>query len=414
MKEIIDFLKQRRNLKYSLWIIVFGLIFIFTFQANRAQISQIPREPIKIELGTKGARKHLLSGWSRDQRWEETTILWARGRESRLQIFLPKKETYRLTVKAFSSSPPGFPNQVVEIRLNDLALDRWELKKTSEWQKFSLTIPSFLVSEETNFLKFVYSEDTSLFPIAFDYLKFKNYFARLYNGLTLHLLYDSPIPREPLFIKLFFYSLSPQGTFSFKVLGYSLVFLIFFFFFSLFSARLISSRARIELSKGFRLDLFTYLPSLVLLSLFALVSLLSPYNIVYSLKTFFILSIAPTIAIKTWFIYKDRTVKTIKLHIRTTPLILKRIWAIIKRTLLAIRSFPLDIKTFRKFLIQYHKTNLSSAFILDFMLLLVLCAFLLMVKAEWIAKQLANLAYFLLVFGVIMKAIQFFKESKKR
>ncbi|MBA7708376.1 hypothetical protein ES703_117274 [subsurface metagenome] len=73
-----------------------------------------------------------------------------------------------------------------------------------------------------------------------------------------------------------------------------------------------------------------------------------------------------------------------------------------------------QLDTLRKFLIRYHKTMLASAFILDFMLLLVLCAFLFMIKAEWMAKQLANLAYFLLLIGVIMKAIQFFKESKKR
>ena len=46
MKEVVKFLKQRQNVKYSLWVIIFGLIFAFTFQANKTQIPQILEEPI--------------------------------------------------------------------------------------------------------------------------------------------------------------------------------------------------------------------------------------------------------------------------------------------------------------------------------------------------------------------------------
>lgn len=415
-------MKNRPNLKYSLISIVFGILFVLLFQANRIQISQIPREPLKIDLGTEEARKYLLSGWSNNQRWGETTVVKAIKEASSLIAPLSFEETYRLTMKAFSVTPQGVPNQIIAIHFNDIALDSFEFKKSTEWQKFRINIPPRFIFKKTNTLKFVYSEDVSLSPVVFDYLKFKNYFGRIHKGLTLYLLYDPTKLAEEiyspgnLFIRLFFYPPFPKGTFSFKVLGYSLVFLISFFLFSLFCTSFFSSRIKIELSKGLRLDLFTYLPSLILFSFFALISFFSPYNIVYSLKTFFILTIVPTIAFKTWFIYRASIIKTVKLIIKTILSVSKELWIVIKKTPLTVKFFPSNIKNFSKFLIKQHRENLSSAFILDFMLLLLLCALLSMLDniiTITFARWLAKVAYYLLLIGIIIKTVQFFRESRR-
>jgi hypothetical protein len=58
---------------------------------------------------------------------------------------------------------------------------------------------------------------------------------------------------------------------------------------------------------------------------------------------------------------------------------------------------------------DYFEEKPSAYFIIVFMILLILCAFLLIFKQEWLAEQLANIAYFCLVIGV---GIEFYKMVK--
>jgi len=53
----------------------------------------------------------------------------------------------------------------------------------------------------------------------------------------------------------------------------------------------------------------------------------------------------------------------------------------------------------------------SDKCVLLFMALLIMCAFLLVLHLESVAEQLANIAYFALVIGVIIKFIKFIKEK---
>lgn len=60
----------------------------------------------------------------------------------------------------------------------------------------------------------------------------------------------------------------------------------------------------------------------------------------------------------------------------------------------------------------YAKERPSARFIIAFMLLLLICVFFLIFKAEKAAEQLANVAYFLLVIGVGIEAYQLIKSGK--
>ncbi len=512
MKKIVEFLKQRRNIKYSLGIIIFGLIFAFTFQVNKAQIPQILEEPIKIkiDLKTEEGKEHLVSGWK-----EEKGLIWIVGRtiiqkipktlpekkpllkperikeyyrlgkkyykesqyskarkefqkvsalnpeykkvkkylekiqskigterkverkppkekkatfkrEALLRISLPEEKPYRMVIKAFSSSPPDTRDQRVEVHFNNVALDRLKFRKTPKWQKFSVNIPLYLL-QETNTIKFIYREKISLSPIAFDSPKFKNYIFRIKG---LYLLIDSYRGRTN-------YLTSHTIGYSF---GFAILLWLFWLFYSCFPSFII----KIKFSRAIRIDFLSYLPSIIFLSALALFSCFSPYFFVYSLEIFFILAVVPTTVLKL-FPYKDLSPRFIiellqpvfRFILRISLLqpvfrfilqpVFRYILRDIERTYQDIRKISSALhfvfsflkaqpKTFRKFLIHYHKTDLSSAFILDFMLLLILCAFLLMIKASvavWIAEQVAILAYFLLLIGIIMKTIRFLKESKK-
>ncbi|MBA7668593.1 hypothetical protein ES703_76706 [subsurface metagenome] len=166
-----------------------------------------------------------------------------------------------------------------------------------------------------------------------------------------------------------------------------------------------------------------------------MISFFSSYHFIYSLKTFFVLTLVPTAVLKLppygklflSFITKPifrfilRSIeKIIKPIFRFILRSLEKTCSEIKRIYLAYPSLFPFLKTqsitFKKFLIRYHKTDLSSAFILDFIILLILCVpFLIIggVVAMAIANQFAYLAYFLLVIGVIMRVVQFFRENRK-
>lgn len=389
MKDIIEFLKQKRNIKYSLWMIIFGLIFAFSFLANQAQIPQILEKPLKIIPGTKEAKQYQVSGWQGSR---------AKGKRSVLKVSLLEKRSYRMVIKAFSCSPPDARDQRIEVHFNDVALGRLKFKKTSKWQKSSINIPSYFL-QETNTIKLVYTQDTHLSPITFDYLEFRNYVFR-WGGL--YLLFDPPAKKRINY-------LNPQ------VLGYSLGFAILFLFFWLFHSRFLFFAVKMKFSRAIKIDLMSWLPSSILFSFLALISFFSSYHFVYSFKTFFILALVPTGVLKL-FLYKDLLPR----------LIIKIINSVFRFILRAIEKTGIEAKrvfsflkiqgiTFRKFFIRYHKTNLSSALILDFMLLLILAAFLLMTEEtifRWGGEQVTIFAYWLLAIGVVIKLIQLVEERK--
>lgn len=61
---------------------------------------------------------------------------------------------------------------------------------------------------------------------------------------------------------------------------------------------------------------------------------------------------------------------------------------------------------------RYFQEKPSAPYIMLFMILLLFCAFLLTIKLEPVAEQVANIAYFLLVVGVGIEFYQVMKEKK--
>lgn len=404
-------MKERSHLKFSILVIILGLLFASLYLANSRQLPRIQEKSVRIELGDEGVKKYLLSGWS-----EERPPLLAKEREALLKISLPKKETYRLIIKAFSCSPPDVRDQRMEVHFNSIALKRLKFRKSPHWQEFRMTIPSSFIFEG-NIIKFIFSQNPSYIPITFDSLVFTNYIARLHKGITLYFLHDPPtleLQREEpnLFIQLFFYPPPPRMMPRLKAFGFSLVFIIFFWTIWRLPSRFLYLRTNLRLSQTMKLDLLTYLPSLILLLLFALISFFSRYQIVYTVGTFFILLIVPTFALKTWFIYRDIIIKPRTLGVMIQGFVYKIAILLGKGIVSPIKLIRQGLKASRISLIQYHKKNLSSALILDFMLLLLLCMLSLIIGIPPLADFLAYPAYFLLLTGVIMKTVAFFREKR--
>jgi len=62
--------------------------------------------------------------------------------------------------------------------------------------------------------------------------------------------------------------------------------------------------------------------------------------------------------------------------------------------------------------VKFFREDFARLFIVMFMILLIFCAFLLMLKKERIAEEAANVAYFLLVIGVVIEFVLMMKQRK--
>lgn len=83
--------------------------------------------------------------------------------------------------------------------------------------------------------------------------------------------------------------------------------------------------------------------------------------------------------------------------------------------LLLVFLYAVIIKSIKPFLIRkwrFFQNKPSAPYILGFMILLLLCPFFIILNYEQIAEQIANIAYFLLVFGVVIELIDQLKKGK--
>lgn len=62
----------------------------------------------------------------------------------------------------------------------------------------------------------------------------------------------------------------------------------------------------------------------------------------------------------------------------------------------------------------YCKENLGAPFILGFQILLVICAYLLVLEASMVANEVAIYAYYLLIVGVILQLFSFIRSKKEK
>jgi len=83
--------------------------------------------------------------------------------------------------------------------------------------------------------------------------------------------------------------------------------------------------------------------------------------------------------------------------------------------LLLVFLYAVIVRSVRPSLItrwNYFAEKLSAPYVIGFMVLLMSCPFLMIVNLEPVAEQVANVAYFMLVFAVIIELKQYIRERK--
>lgn len=116
----------------------------------------------KIDFGSPGAGRFLLTGWGGDERDSKVglTFNWALRTPSSIVVSLPKNESVCLTanVRNFLKS------QTVSIIVDRKEIGTWELSPFWKWEKKNITIPSDDKRPDVSVVEFVFSQHRKAKP----------------------------------------------------------------------------------------------------------------------------------------------------------------------------------------------------------------------------------------------------------
>lgn len=117
-------------------------------------VAAIQGETGRIDIGTAGARRHLVSGWSYDE-GEKDLYVWGIGEASLLtfSVVEPADLTLALTCRAFVFD--GAPAQRVEVAVNDQPVG--VVEASGDREEHALKVPAALVVPGQNRLRFRYA-----------------------------------------------------------------------------------------------------------------------------------------------------------------------------------------------------------------------------------------------------------------
>jgi hypothetical protein len=149
-------------------------------------------------------------------------------------------------------------------------------------------------------------------------------------------------------------------------------------------------------------NIITFLPVTIIYLIIGIVSSQGPYS----------LAITPSYL----FIFLFLTVMILNLSLNSLPIFLvtkvnnsySPSVKVKQNKINQVPSWP------EKSLNWIKSTEFSDKCVLLFMFLLIMCAFLLILGMEWLAEQFANIAYFALVLGVMIKFVKFVREERKK
>ncbi|MCP4403929.1 MAG: glycosyltransferase family 39 protein [bacterium] len=111
----------------------------------------IQTPPSTIDLGTPEARAFLGTGWSFDEQQEHkesiTTFSWSSGSYSDIYLGVDEVTDYQVSFRGLAYQYPGSPEQQITVSVNGMRLETLTLKKTWNWETYSVHVPQHVVQE---------------------------------------------------------------------------------------------------------------------------------------------------------------------------------------------------------------------------------------------------------------------------
>ncbi|MDL1969857.1 MAG: hypothetical protein LWW94_02570 [Candidatus Desulfofervidaceae bacterium] len=352
----------RQDWKANILILLYSILLTLVYQYHVINMSEFRDGKWKwvLEMAQEKAKAYLGTGWS----IPEKGMVFPVKDRAVIRFNLATQDTFSLRVKTQGGRIKNLNS--LKLFLNGHRLLLFYKKTAGNGQKLYFKIPKAYTKIGENKLEFVFPED---WPdkVGVCSVKLRNYI-----GFNLHFPKGAILFDDSQFIKSAHF-LSWKN-----LVGSVIIFFCIYLFLSL-GSEFISDSTKIDFRSIYRKGLFSFLPGLCLFSAFSLFSVLTPYHFVMGIGSFVFVSFGLTAI--TWLFLSINVF---------SPQILPS-------------KLPLP-KAGR------HLTS-SRTYIIGFMVLLILCAFLLVFKQEKAAEQLAVVAYFLLVIGV---GIEFYRLIKHK
>jgi len=165
--------------------------------------ARVGAEPGLVDIGSPGARRYLVSGWSNDEGNEKDgTFAWGLGTQSVVEFYLAEAHDLQLTVRCTPFEFPGSSPQVVTFALNGTAGPALALRP--EQPEYRVVLPRAAAKVGWNRLALRYahaqtpsavmpSGDARRLAVAWDFLRFDGEIDRREEARI-------DVPRRELFI----------------------------------------------------------------------------------------------------------------------------------------------------------------------------------------------------------------------
>jgi len=122
---------------------------------DRFATAETQWETRRIDLGTPGARRHLVAGWGLDELWERTSFVWALGERSAVEFFVATPRPTTLTMRCWPLPFAGVPPQTVQVACNGTAVGSVLLKPGPA--EYSVALPATALQPGVNRLDLTYA-----------------------------------------------------------------------------------------------------------------------------------------------------------------------------------------------------------------------------------------------------------------
>lgn len=138
-----------------------------------------------LDFGSTAPQFFLFEGWSSPERLGERTFAWADAKESRLWVFLPRREDLLLELGLLPLTFPGSPPQGIKISVNERFVREIQLEAASDWESYTVHLPRTYLTVGVNTIRFVYrymaspskvvpgNPDLRRLAVAFDFIAFR-------------------------------------------------------------------------------------------------------------------------------------------------------------------------------------------------------------------------------------------------
>lgn len=313
-------------------------------------------------------------------------VLWMRGDGAEVPFLMDSPQTVRMRLRAyFPRLAYGAESLTVTVNGHDAAFLKPEWN--GEFARFDLVVHKKFFNPGENALAFK-TTGRATERVGLDYINFRNYSGISKRFPRALVYYDGNYPERAAFARPFDYLLYPSALFVVWILA----------------ANLARFSPGAQLRETLRKSFYLFLPASTVFSASTVYSKLTNRTIAYDHDTFLVLVAAP---VAVYAFYHS---------VRAARAVVPELWrkdtvsSFVSRVA-SVRLKPAN-ETGRTIpVLRFIGRHAATTFVVLFMVCLFVAGLSMIAKRQDVAERLADVAYFSLVFGVLLRIFDLKKEE---